>query len=133
MNGQFLSFAFTSRRPNLPVSRLPASYRAHAVQQDVRGASGVTRAQYHFIATSKEIARSNRGERSVGVAVILALLLGPVGMLYASELGAFVMATIDCIALSLSRISDLFILWGIGAIWAALSVVASNRDTEETS
>jgi len=110
---------------------LPASYRAYAVQEEYRYVPGAARAQMHFVATSQEIARTEDASQSIGIAAILALILGPIGMLYASEIGALVMAMVECVAVIVKQLPDLIAAWAIGVTWAVVAVSLRNRRIEE--
>jgi hypothetical protein len=131
MNGQVVRFALAECRPISVASWLPASYRAYAVQEDYRYVPGQARAQMHFIETSQEIARAQPETGSLAIAAILALLLGPIGMLYGSEIGALVMAMVECVSVVLKQVPDLLIAWMIGVVWSVLAVTLRNRRIEE--
>jgi hypothetical protein len=127
MDGSPIHFAFAEPSPMKVARWLPASYRAYAAQEDYRYVPGGAREQLHFIETSQEISRTKLRTRSIVVAVILALVLGPVGMLYGSEFGAFVMALLECVALLLKRLPELLAAWSIGVAWTVLAVMLHNR------
>lgn len=131
MDGYPLRFAFAEPSPIRVPPWLPASYRAYAVQEDYRYVPGGARAQMHFIETSREISRTKLRTRSIVVAALLALVLGPVGMLYGSEFGALVMAVVECVAVLLKRLPDLLAAWSIGVAWTVLAVMLHNQRYSE--
>ena len=91
----------------------------------------------------------SRNTKSVGIAILLTLLLGPIGLFYASVLGGVIMSFLPIILtvliiygntdnfLTLASWSvGLFLLlpgtyWLINVIWAVLSVNSHNREIEE--
>ena len=66
--------------------------------------------------------------KSVGIALILSILFGPLGMLYSTIPGAVVMFIINVIALIATAGLGLFVTWPICAIWAA--VAANNKNKQ---
>lgn len=90
-----------------------------------------------------------RNTKSVGIAILLTLLLGPIGLFYASVLGGVIMSFLPIILTLLIIYGDtdnfltlvswsagLFLLlpgtyWLINVIWAVLSVNSYNREIEE--
>lgn len=90
-----------------------------------------------------------RNTKSVGIAILLTLLLGPIGLFYASVLGGVIMSFLPIILTLLIIYGDtdnfltfvswsagLFLLlpgtyWLINVIWAVLSVNSHNREIEE--
>ena len=90
-----------------------------------------------------------RNTKSVGIAILLTLLLGPIGLFYATVLGGIIMSFLPIILtflilygysdnfLSLVSLSaGLFLIlpgtyWLINIIWAVLSVNNHNREIEE--
>ena len=68
--------------------------------------------------------------KSMGVAILLAILFGPLGMLYATIRGGVIMIVITLILVSLFPL--LFLLtWPICVIWAAVSTSDYNRQLLE--
>ena len=64
--------------------------------------------------------------KSVGIAILLSFLFGPLGMLYSTIVGGIVMFFATGIAFLLTAGLGLFLTWPIGVIWAA--VAASNHN-----
>lgn len=62
-----------------------------------------------------------RPEKSPMVAFLLALLFGPLGMLYSTVLGALVMFVVDAILVVPTFGFVFFVTIPIGCIWAALA------------
>lgn len=65
--------------------------------------------------------------KSVGTAVVLAILFGPLGMLYSTILGAVVMFFINLILVFLTAGLGLFLSFPAGAVWAAVAAQNHNR------
>ncbi|HED65920.1 MAG TPA: hypothetical protein ENJ09_10240 [Planctomycetes bacterium] len=65
--------------------------------------------------------------KSVGVAILLTFLLGPLGMLYSTILGAIVMGILFCLAWLITFGLGLFVLWPIAILWAALAAYNHNK------
>lgn len=66
-------------------------------------------------------------QKNVGIAVVLAFLFGPLGMLYSTVTGAVVMFFCNLAALFLTLGVGLLITWPLGVVWAG--VAASNHNT----
>ena len=62
-----------------------------------------------------------KSTKSVGVAILLSFLFGPLGMLYSTVVGALVMFVLSLLALFITAGLGLFILWPIGIVWAAVA------------
>jgi hypothetical protein len=62
-----------------------------------------------------------KSQKSVGVAIILSILFGPLGMFYSTVGGAIVMMVVNLLALLLTAGIGLIITWPIGIIWAAVA------------
>jgi hypothetical protein len=65
-------------------------------------------------------------EKSVVGAVILALLFGPLGMLYSTALGAVVMFFVNLVVAVVTLGIGLLLTVPLGAIWAGIAASASN-------
>lgn len=72
-----------------------------------------------------------RPVKSVGLAIFLALLFGPFGLLYASVLGGFIMLIGGVIAVAASGGVAAPFVWIACPIWAAIA--ASNYNSAITS
>ena len=64
--------------------------------------------------------------KSVGIALLLSFLFGPLGMLYSTVLGALVMFVANLGAVFLTAGLGLFLTWPIGMAWAAMAANQSN-------
>jgi hypothetical protein len=64
--------------------------------------------------------------KSVGIALLLTFLFGPIGMLYSTVVGALVMLVASVLAVLLTAGLGLFLTWPIGMVWAAVAVNTSN-------
>ena len=65
--------------------------------------------------------------KSVGIAVILAFLFGPLGMLYSTVIGAIVMFLLNLGAVFLTAGFGLVVTWPIGVVWAAVAASSYNK------
>ena len=65
--------------------------------------------------------------KSVGIALLLSLLFGPLGMLYSTVIGALVMFVANVLAFVLTAGLGLLLTWPIGAAWAAVAANRSNQ------
>jgi hypothetical protein len=61
------------------------------------------------------------GGKSVGIAIILTFLLGPLGMFYSTIWGAVIMMVISILAAMLTLGLSFLITWPICIIWAAIA------------
>lgn len=66
--------------------------------------------------------------KSVGVAFLLAFLLGPLGLLYASIIGGFVMFFVGVVLFFLLPIAGIFVTWIGSIIWAIVAADQANKD-----
>ena len=64
--------------------------------------------------------------KNVWVAVMLALLFGPLGMLYCTVPGALVMCAISVVSLFFSKIVAIFVVPLVCAVWAGLAARSAN-------
>lgn len=64
--------------------------------------------------------------KSVGIALLLTLLFGPIGMLYSTIIGALVMFVANVLAVLLTAGLGLFLTWPIGMVWAGVAANRSN-------
>lgn len=65
--------------------------------------------------------------KSMGMGILLTVLFGPLGMLYATIPGAIVMIIISAIVGFLTLGLGLLFTWPICVIWTALSVSSYNK------
>jgi hypothetical protein len=66
--------------------------------------------------------------KNTGIALLLTLLFGPLGMLYATIPGAIVMGILSFIAVFLTAGLGLIITWPICIIWTIVSVSSYNKN-----
>jgi hypothetical protein len=66
-------------------------------------------------------------EKSVGAAVVLALLFGPLGMMYSTIAGGLIMMLLTLIVVPATMGFGFLLLWPIEVIWAALAASAQNK------
>jgi hypothetical protein len=67
-----------------------------------------------------------KSTKSVGVAILLSFLFGPLGMLYSTIAGGLIMLAVNLFAFIFTAGIGLFLTWPIGIVWAA--VAASNQN-----
>ena len=65
--------------------------------------------------------------KSMGLAIVLALLFGPLGLLYSSILAAIVMFVVSIPVIIFTAGFGLFLTQPICAIWAAVAVNTHNK------
>ena len=65
--------------------------------------------------------------KSAGVAIILTVLFGPLGMFYSTILGAIIMLIITPPIAFFTLGFGLIVLWPICILWAALAASAYNK------
>lgn len=65
--------------------------------------------------------------KSVGVAMILSIWLGPLGMLYSTVRGAVVMFFLNLFVAVVTLGIGLVLTWPIGVLWAAYAASEHNR------
>ena len=65
--------------------------------------------------------------KSVGIAILLTVLFGPLGMLYSTIPGAIVMAILSVIIAVVTVGLGLLLTWPICIIWSALAVSSYNK------
>jgi hypothetical protein len=68
-----------------------------------------------------------RPAKSVGVAIILAMFFGPLGMLYSTVPGALFMLFISFVLRFVSAGMAIFLTWPVCVIWAAVAAESHNR------
>ena len=71
--------------------------------------------------------------RSMGVAIILTIMLGPVGLFYASVLGGFVMLVLSLVAAVFTFGPSLFLTWPSCVVWAMIAVGTHDAETRRTA
>jgi hypothetical protein len=59
-------------------------------------------------------------ERSVGAALALSLLGGPLGVFYVSLIGGLVCVTVASVAILVFGVKALFVVWPLSMIWAGI-------------
>ena len=65
--------------------------------------------------------------KSVGIAIILTVLFGPLGMFYSTIIGAIIMMIISVIAAIVTVGFGLILTWPVCIIWGALAAKAHNK------
>jgi hypothetical protein len=72
-------------------------------------------------------------QKSAGVAFILALLFGPLGLLYASVIGGIVMIILGAIIGFITLGFGLVIVWIASIIWSIAAVNSFNKKIAENT
>jgi hypothetical protein len=67
------------------------------------------------------------GTKSVGIAILLGVFFGPLGLLYASVLGGIIMFFVSLIVWIFTFGFGLFIIWPICAVWAVIAANSYNQ------
>jgi putative Ca2+/H+ antiporter (TMEM165/GDT1 family) len=65
--------------------------------------------------------------KSLLVAILLALVLGPIGLFYSSVIGALIMLVVTAIIGFITFGLGLFISWTICIIWAIIATNSHNK------
>ena len=65
--------------------------------------------------------------RSVGVALVLTFLFGPLGMLYSTISGAIIMIVVSVVLGVFTLGFSLLLTWPISMIWGAMAASAHNQ------
>ncbi len=65
--------------------------------------------------------------KSAGLAILLAVLFGPLGLLYSTIMGAAVMFIVNIIAAVVTMGFGLILTWPICGIWAFVAVNSYNK------
>lgn len=68
-----------------------------------------------------------KNQKSVGLAILLTFLFGPLGMLYSTVLGAIIMFIISAIVGGITLGIGLIFTWPICIIWGALAASKTNN------
>ena len=66
--------------------------------------------------------------KSVGVAIALSFVFGPLGMLYSTIIGAVVMFFVNVFALLLTAGLGFILTWPAGMVWAAMAASNHNKN-----
>lgn len=81
----------------------------------------------HAAVSVRPAAYASSSRKSVGGAVLLAALFGPLGMLYSSVPGALVMLFASIVLGALTDGLSVFITWPVCMIWAAIAAQSYNE------
>jgi hypothetical protein len=65
--------------------------------------------------------------KSVAVALIFAVLLGPIGILYSSVLGGVIMIILGFIVISSRLIVPIILVWLVSCVWGVMAANRYNR------
>ena len=68
-----------------------------------------------------------RARKSVGVAILLAMFFGPLGMLYSTIPGALFMLVASFLLGTMTAGASVVVTWPICVLWAAMAADAQNR------
>ena len=65
--------------------------------------------------------------KSVGIAILLCVIFGPLGMFYSTVMGAIIMLIVSLIVAVVTAGFGLFLTWPVSIIWGALAVKKYNQ------
>lgn len=65
--------------------------------------------------------------KSVGLAILLAVIFGPLGLLYSTVVGAIVMFIVNIVVALVTVGFGLILTWPICGVWAAVAVKSYNK------
>jgi hypothetical protein len=68
-----------------------------------------------------------REVRSVGIALLLTFLFGPLGMLYSTISGALIMIVVSVVLGIFTLGLSLFVTWPISMVWGAMAASSHNQ------
>lgn len=68
-----------------------------------------------------------RNQKSMGLTLLLAILFGPLGMLYSTIIGGIVMIVVNIIIAFITLGFGLLLTWPICVIWAAIATNNYNK------
>ena len=68
-----------------------------------------------------------RNGKSLGLAFLLALVLGPFGLIYSSVVGAIFMVTIALIIALVTMSWGVLLTWPVSIVWAVIATIAHER------
>lgn len=71
--------------------------------------------------------------KNVGVAIILTVLFGPLGMFYSTVSGAIIMMVVTAIVFFFTLGFGLLLTWPICVIWGAVAASAHNKQLMATT
>ena len=69
-----------------------------------------------------------RSEKSMGLAILLTFLFGPLGMFYSTVIGAIIMLVLGGILILVTFGVGALITWPISIIWTILAVNSYNKE-----
>lgn len=67
------------------------------------------------------------GTKSVGIAVLLTVLFGPLGMLYSTVSGALIMIVVSIVLGFFTLGFSLFLTWPVSIVWGVMAASAHNQ------
>lgn len=103
--------------PDLPLAR-PASAQHQAHPSVASGAPPYQPRTQAVIAIS---------QKSVGIAILLTILFGPLGMLYSTIVGAIIMIVLSVFLALVTLGFSILITWPVSIVWAAVAAHLYNR------
>ncbi len=65
--------------------------------------------------------------KSVGLALLLTILFGPLGMLYSTVMGALIMLVVTSVLAYFTFGASLFVTWPLCVVWGCLAARRSKR------
>lgn len=69
-----------------------------------------------------------RPGKNPGLAIVLTLLLGPLGLFYASFAGAILMLAVTCVVGIVTRSYGVFLSWPVCMVWALVATTTTRED-----
>lgn len=65
--------------------------------------------------------------KSVGIAILLTVLFGPLGMLYSTVSGALIMIVLSLVLAVFTLGFSIFLTWPVSVIWGAMAASEHNQ------
>jgi hypothetical protein len=110
-----------------PAHLVPSAYGAQQVAFAHPQGPGPVQVQIHNAAPASARVIVLGQPKSIAIAVLAALFLGPLGMLYATVGGAIIMFIVNVLVIGLSAGAGLVITLPLGAMWAAAAASQHNE------
>ena len=67
-----------------------------------------------------------KSQKSIGLAILLTLFLGPLGMLYSTVAGGIIMFFVNLLMLFFTAGLGLILTWPLSIVWAAIAARGNN-------
>lgn len=83
--------------------------------------------QTTFPVTRKQLVIIEKREKSIVLAILFSLVLGPIGITYSSLPGSVIMFMCCLISLQFISGTGLITVWSLGIIWSVIATILYNK------